>query len=88
MLTITLSRPRLVILAVSLNLRFVVPEAMHKESLQALKGRLFSSKIAHKTLIPKVEGVHMSFTLKLNVNFRELKKEGHFHYKNFLRALK
>ena len=32
--------------------------------------------------------VHMSFTLKLNVNFRELKKEGHFHYKNFLRALK
>ena len=31
---------------------------------------------------------HMSFTLKLNVNFRELKKEGHFHYKNFLRALK
>ena len=32
--------------------------------------------------------VHMSFTLKLNVNFRELKKEGHFRYKNFLRALK
>ena len=31
---------------------------------------------------------HMLFTLKLNVNFRELKKEGHFHYKNFLRALK
>ena len=31
---------------------------------------------------------HMSFTLKLNVNFRELKKEGHFRYKNFLRALK
>ena len=31
---------------------------------------------------------HMSFTLKLNVNFRKLKKEGHFHYKNFLRALK
>ena len=32
--------------------------------------------------------LHISFTLKLNVNFRELKKEGHFHYKNFLRALK
>ena len=30
---------------------------------------------------------HMSFTLKLNVNFRELKK-GHFHYENFSRALK
>ena len=25
----------------------------------------------------------MSFTLKLNVNFRELKKEGHFHHKKF-----
>ena len=34
------------------------------------------------------DAVHMSFTLKLNANFCELKKEGHFHYKNFLRALK
>ena len=32
--------------------------------------------------------VHISFTLKLNANFCALKKEGHFHYKNFLRALK
>ena len=31
---------------------------------------------------------HMSITMKLNANFRELKKEGHFRYKNFLRALK
>ena len=32
--------------------------------------------------------VYMSITLKLNANFCELKKEGHFHYNNFLRALK
>ena len=31
---------------------------------------------------------HMSITFKLTANFLELKKEGHFHYKNFLRALK
>ena len=35
-----------------------------------------------------VVSMHMSFRLKLNVNFRELKKERHFQYKNFLRALK
>ena len=30
----------------------------------------------------------MSFTLKLNESFCENKKDGYFHYKNFLRALK
>ena len=31
---------------------------------------------------------HMSFIYKLKANFCGRKKEGHFHYKNFLRALK
>ena len=32
--------------------------------------------------------IHMSFIYKLKANFCGRKKEGHFHYKNFLRALK
>ena len=31
---------------------------------------------------------HMSFIYKLKANFCGRKKEGHFHYKNFSRALK
>ena len=35
-----------------------------------------------------LEIAHMSYIYKLKANFYGREKEGHFHYKNFLRALK
>ena len=61
-------------------------ESLYKEREEDIR----VLKLEVKRLRHEEEVVYSSHvvTLKLNVDFRELKNEGQFHYKNFLRALK